>query len=302
MPSLSARSSMPSCSTMRYMRRALFGRPGMPIAMLVMLVIVSVVLGVVLGGCGASPNANTSATRAASPTATVAPTLVPTVMPTLVPTPPPFRAFTCAAGSLPIGNGYTQIHCSVASEGQYSVLNASYTGQGTNGEVDDPQLVANGWLMIDQAHGDSPNGAIGHALYFNQSAWFAVEYSYPAATMALEQGIPLTGPAAVPCGPTLTAGSSQLQGVPTPSGLVTTRAGAFTFVPACMQDVQRFYTSALPPAGWTLTQPFQAPPGSVAGAPVTTVMATVSRGSTTLQVWLAGGDATPTKIAVGPPV
>jgi hypothetical protein len=179
-------------------------------------------------------------------------------------------------------------------------LRASFTGQGPNGPIDVPRLLATGWQVIDQSHGDSPNGAIGHDLYFNQSAWFADEYSYPAQTMALEQGVPQNGVAPVACGQAMTAGSAQIQGVPMPSGLVTTGAGAYTFAPACLSDVQRFYTSALPLAGWTLAQPFQAPPSPVAVGPVTTLVATVSRGSTTLSLWLTGGDGTPTAIAVGP--
>lgn len=282
--------AMPSASRTRNVRRKIFSRPRMLTAALM-------IAGVLLGGCATSPGANTPATRAASPTGTAT-----TVAPTATPTPRPITAFTCAAGSLPIGSGYTRTRCIVTPEGPYNVLSASFTGQGTTGPVDDPRLAADGWLMVDQSHGDSPNGAIGHALYFNQSAWFAVEYSYPAATMALEEGIPLSGAAAVPCGQTLTAGSSQIQGMPMPGALVTTKAGAYTFTPACLQDVLRLYTSVLPAAGWTLMQPFQAPPGSVAGTSVTTVMAIVSRGSTTLDIWLAGGDGTPTRITVGPPV
>jgi hypothetical protein len=264
------------------------------------LIIVPIILAGVLSGCAASHAANAPATHAASPTVTLASTATPTG----TPTPRLFAAFTCAAGSLPIGNGYTQIRCTLASEGPFSVLSASFTGQGTNGELDYQRLAADGWLEIDQEHGDSPYGAIGHALYFNQSAWFAVEYNYPAATMALEQGVPMSGPAPVPCGQTLTSGSSQVQGVPTPSGMVTTKAGAYSFAPACLQDVLHFYTSTLPAAGWTLTQSFEPPPGSVAGTPVTAVTAVVSRGSTTLAVWLAGGDGIPTMIAVNttPPV
>lgn len=268
---------MPSTATMPRLCRMALNSLGGLIALLM-----------ILRSCAASPGVNTPATRVARPTASLAPTATAR--------PHPFSASTCAAGSLPIGSGYTQVHCAIASEGPYSLLRASYMGQGASGAVDDARLAADGWLTIDQAHGDSPNGAIGYALYFNQSAWLAVEYSYPETTMALEQGVPMSGPAPVPCGQILTAGSGQIQGVPTPSGMVTTRAGAYTFAPACLDDVKRFYTSALPLAGWTLMQSFQAPPGSVAGTPVTTAIAMVSRNGTTLTVWLAGGEGTPTTI------
>jgi hypothetical protein len=256
---------------------------------------------VIISGCAASHGATASATRVASPTATIAPTATPT--------PHPVTAFTCAPGSLPVESGYTQIDCAVAPQGPYSVLRASYTGQGPNGPIDDPRLAAAGWLVVDQTHGDSPSGAIGQALYFNQSAWYTVQYSYPASTMTVEQGIPLRGTAPIPCGQSLTAGSTQIQGVPTPSGIVLTGpsmvspsagsyAGTYIFVPACLQDVQQFYKTALAAAGWTLIQSFLPPPGSVAGSPVTTEIAYVSRGGTTLTVWLAGGEGTPTRIWV----
>jgi hypothetical protein len=175
--------------------------------------------------------------------------------------------------------------------------------------VDYQRLAAQGWLTIDQTHGDSPSGSIGQDLYFNQSAWFVVGYSYPAATMSVELGIPLGGTAPIPCGQTLTAGSRQIQGIPAPGSMVSsgistisTNAGSLTgpylFVPACLQDVEQFYQIALSAAGWTLQQPFQLPPGSVAGSPVTTETATVSRGTTTLTLWLAGGQGTSTRIEV----
>jgi hypothetical protein len=255
----------------------------------------------ILSGCATNPSVTATTTRVASPTATIAPTATPT--------PHPVTAFTCAPGSLPIDSGYTQINCTVAPQGPYSILRASYTGQGPNGPIDDPRLAAAGWLVVDQTHGDSPSGAIGQALYFNQSAWYMVQYSYPAATMTVEQGIPLRGTAPIPCGQSLAAGRVQIQGIPMPSSMVSpgtsmvspgagSYAGAYIFVPACLQDVQQFYKTALAAAGWTLVQPFIPPPGSVAGSPVTTEIANVSRGGTMLTVWLAGGEGTPTRIWV----
>jgi hypothetical protein len=256
---------------------------------------------VLLSGCAASHGATAPATRVASSTATIAPTATPA--------PHPVTAFTCAPGSLPIGTGYTQIDCTVGPKGPYSILHANYTGQGPNGPVDDPRLTAAGWLMVDQSHGDSPSGAIGQDLYFNQSAWFAVGYSYPASTMTVEQGIPVGGTAPIPCGQALTTGTAEIQGIPTPSSMVSTGTsmvsigagtylGSYILVPACLQDVQQFYKTVLSAAGWTLVQPFLPPPGSVTGSPVTTDAATVSRGATILTLWLSGGEGTPTRIAI----
>jgi hypothetical protein len=251
----------------------------------------------IISGCAASQSATVSTTPTARPTATVAPTAPPI--------PHPVSAFTCAAGSLPIGSGFTQINCSIGPEGPYNMLHASYTGQATDSPADVPRLTAAGWLTIDQTHGDSPYGAIGQDLFFNESAWYADQYSYPASTMSLEQGIPVSGAAPIPCGQTLTPGGGQIhfspfggpvQGFPTPSDMVTISAGRYTFVPACLQDVLRFYTAALSTAGWTVTAPFQPPPGSVAGSPVMTETATVSRGNTTLTLSLSGGEGTPTII------
>jgi hypothetical protein len=173
--------------------------------------------------------------------------------------------------------------------------------------VDDPRLTAAGWLTIDQTHGDSPSGAIGEDLYFDESAWFAVGYSYPASTMSLEQGIPINGAAPIPCGQSLRVGKGQIlltpfggqvQGIPTPSNVVTTSAGSYTLAPACFQDVLRFYTAALTSAGWTVIQPFQPPPGSDASPLLTTEATTVSLGNTMVTLWLYGGEGTPTRIAV----
>jgi hypothetical protein len=255
----------------------------------------------ILGGCATHQRVTAPATRAPSPTATIAPTDTPT--------PHPVTAYTCAPGSLPIESGYTQIDCTIAPQGPYSVLHASYTGQGPNGPIDDPRLAADSWLVVDQTHGDSPYGAIGQALYFNQSAWFVVGYSYPASTMAVEQGIPLAGAAPIPCGQALITGTAEIQGIPTPSSMVSigistvstsagSIAGPYILVPACLQDVQQFYKTALAAAGWTLVQPFLPPPGSVTGSPVTTDTATVSHGTTILTLWLAGGEGTPTRITV----
>jgi hypothetical protein len=80
--------------------------------------------------------------------------------------------------------------------------------------------------------------------------------------------------------------------------MVSTSAGRYTFAPACLQDVLQFYMGALSAAGWTVTAPFQPPPGSVAGSPVTTETATVSRGNTTVMLSLADGEGTPTIITV----
>jgi hypothetical protein len=166
--------------------------------------------------------------------------------------------------------------------------------------------------LADQTHGDSPYGAIGQALYFNQSAWFVVGYSYPASTMAVEQGIPLSGAAPVPCGQALTTGTAEIQGIPTPTSTVSigistvspnagSYAGPYILVPACLQDVEQFYKTSLSAAGWTLVQPFLPPPGSVTGSPVTTDTATVSRGATILTLWLAGSEGTSTRIWVVTP-
>jgi hypothetical protein len=284
---------MPSSSNLRYShpeRKRLLG------GLIGVLVIIS--------GCAASQSAKAPATPTARPTATVAPTATPI--------PHPVTAFTCAPGSLPVESGYTQIACTVAPQGPYSILHASYTGQGQNGQVDDPRLAAAGWLLADQTHGDSPFGAIGQALYFNQSAWFIVGYSYPASTMTVEQGIPLAGAAPISCGQALTAGTAEIQGIPTPSSMTTigistvspsagSYAGAYIVVPACLQDVEQFYKAALSAAGWMLVQPFLPPPGSVTGSPVTTHTAVVSHGATILTLWLAGSEGTPTRIWVVTP-
>jgi hypothetical protein len=242
------------------------------------------------GGAGTVPAGESATTHAPGPTATSAATATPV--------PHPVTAFTCAAGSLPIGSGYTRIGCTITSAGPNRLLRASYTGQGSNGPVDYSRLTAEGWLVVDQTHGDSPNGAIGQYLYFNQSAWFAVGYSYPASTMTVEQGIPLRGAAPIPCGQALTVGTARIQGIPTPSSMVSTGAGSYILIPACLQDVEQFYTAALTAAGWTVSQPFQLPPGSVEGTPVTTEAATVTRGNSTLSVFLSGAEGTPTQFAV----
>jgi hypothetical protein len=262
-----------------------------------LVVLIGVLL--IVSGCATSQNATVSATPTAHPTATLAPTATPI--------PHPVSAFTCAAGSLPIGSGFTQINCAVGHEGPYNVLHASYTGRATNSELDFPRLTHAGWIMIDRTQRESPNGAIDEDLYFNESAWFADEYSYPASTMSLDQGIPTSGAAPIPCGQTLSTGDGQIllglsggpvQGFPTPSGMVLTSVGGYTFAPACLQDVLQFYTTALPAAGWTVTAPFQSVFGSGAELPVEPVTATVSRGNTTLALWLDGNEGTPTHIWV----
>jgi len=251
-----------------------------------------------LSGCAGH---SVSATSTPSPTATSAATATPV--------PHHVTAFTCAAGSLPVGSGYTRISCTITRAGPNSVLRASYTGQGSNGPVNYTRLTSEGWLVVDQTHGDSPNGAIGQYLYFNQSAWFAVAYSYPASTMTVEQGIPLRGAAPISCGQALTVGTAKIQGVPTPSSMVSTgtslvsvgagsRLGSYLLVPACLRDVEQFFTAALATAGWKVLEPFQLPPGGVEGTPVTAEAATVTRGSITLSVMLIGGEGTPTLLGV----
>jgi hypothetical protein len=196
---------------------------------------------------------------------------------------------------------YTRASCDTSTEQGFQILRASYTAApGAGITLDDSRMTSAGWLVIQQEHGDSPNGAIGSALYFGMGAWFSVQYNIPAGTLSVEQGIPTSPQASVPCGSALAFGGEPRKGVPLPTGSLTADGGLYTVAPVCLQDVAQFYPTALHTAGWTQMQPFQTPPGGSGSATVTVLVGTYSSSGSTVDIWLSGAPGTLTAIIVGP--
>lgn len=262
--------------------------------------IASLPLGIafVLAGCSAGNEGRVSLPAAHAPTATRAPTAAPTgTSVPATPTPHAIVTFGCAPGDMPVAASSHQITCSSQVTGAFTILVLTYTTVPTDPPIDDARLAARGWQLIDQGHGDSPSGAIGGALYFNQSAWLTVHYDNPARTLQIEEGIPADPLAVVLCGKTITAGSGQIAGVPLPTYLVVSQG--YRIALACLADVQRFYEAAMPAAGWSVFQPFRLPDGASADAPITRVQAIFTHGTTSVSVWLSGGDLMLTEVTVG---
>jgi len=197
-----------------------------------------------------------------------------------------------------VGQGYTRTSCAVTTQGNYHVLRASYTGKSNDYFVNEQRLRADGWLLIQQEHGDSPYGSIGDAIYTGAGAWFAFNYDYPTGIYSLEQGVPSNAQTAGSCGQSLSAGTTQQHGIPLPANSQTTDDGMYTIVPACTDDLQRFYTAILPGAGWTLTQPFQR--WQNAQPPLALVVGTANHGSTNLDISLGSDGSVPTIIMIRP--
>lgn len=248
-----------------------------------------------LGGCGAHPDVQTSPLTISTQSATA------TRAPTATATPHPVTTFTCAPGSLPVAQMYTRASCDTSTEQGFQILRASYTAvPGAGITLDDSRMTSAGWLVIQQEHGDSPNGAIGTALYFGMSAWFTVQYDIPVGTLSVEQSIPANPQASVPCGAALAFGGEPRKGVPLPTGSLTADSGLYTVAPVCLQDVAQFYPTALHTAGWTQMQPFQTPLGGSGSATVTVLVGTYSSSGSTVDIWLSGAPGTPTAIIIGP--
>lgn len=262
--------------------------------------ITSLLLGIafMLAGCSASGE-HTALPAAGAPTATLAPTAARTgTSVSATSTPHAIATFGCTPGDMPVAATSRQITCSSQVVGAFTILVATYTTTLTDPPIDEARLAARGWQLIDQGHGDSPFGAIGGALYFNQSAWLAVHYDNPARTLQIEEGIPADPLAVVQCGKTITAASGQIAGVPLPTDLVLSQGGDYRIALACLADVQRFYEVAMPAAGWSVFQPFRMPDGASAGAPTTVVQATFTHGTTSVSVSLSSGNLMPTAIAI----
>jgi hypothetical protein len=242
-------------------------------------------LGCMLAVCGCG----VASTYLGAPSATGTTAAATPSPPAQAPASPAPVAFTCAMGSLPVGAPFTQMNCTISSQGAQRVVTGKYTTTSGGLGVDEPALLQAGWTAVEQKHGDGPASS-GYDLYFNQNAWFAwhwVARSDNTGEVDIETGMPAQA-ALISCGRVLGPGSAQQNGFPLPDGTIVTDPDALLIVPACSADVQRYFKTTMQAQGWTVSDPFT-PPGYGAGysGPEVSQM-TFTRGSASANIRCTG--------------
>lgn len=239
--------------------------------------------------CGPA-SGTTQASRQLAPLATATRVPVPTA--SASPTPAPPSAFTCAAGSLPVQPATAPSSCSVSTRDNAQVVFATYSGR-TIPFINDYALTAAGWLLAANAHGDGAVTSSGYGAYFFQSAWLVDRWtasSDSSSSLTIEAGFP-QGDQPIACGQTPAVGAAQVAGVVLPESTRLALDGNMPLVPACADDVRRFFESSLAAAGWTETQTF-------AYISNQTLSGTFNRGGTTIAIALSGYPGTSTLILI----
>ncbi len=245
---------------------------------------------VATAGAGSSPNANVVATA----TSAITPT----------PPPRPIAAFTCAAGSLPVQPATARTTCTVSTEPSAPLLRATYTGAGSSQPTpDENTLTAAGWKLALRGNSDHAVTNQGYSVYVYQSAWIAFQWgerSDGAIDLTVQSSVPSSN-APIACGQTPSASSAQIKGIVLPEQSFPLSANNWSLLPmaitpVCAADVERFYETALPAAGWHVDTPFV---NTSADPSVTHVKhAIFILGNTQATITAAGFPGTPTLIIV----
>jgi hypothetical protein len=176
------------------------------------------------------------------------------------------------------------------------MVHATYTFTDPSGFVDEPTLVANGWVIAGLVNEDGQGSSGTWFLYMHQGAWISWGGSTQDGMLGVWTGVPVNGEP-IGCGRTVTGDISQHLNVPLPQGTQT--VAVFLIAPFCLQDVESFYATTLTAAGWAADGPFQVASASGAGrAGVSTASATFTRNGVSAYLSLIGADGTPTIISI----
>ncbi len=172
------------------------------------------------------------------------------------------------------------------------LVQATYTYANPSELVDQRTLIAARWVLVGLVNEDGQGFSGTWFLYMRQGAWITWGGTTQEGALGVWAGEPVhDGP--IGCGKTLRGDASQQTDIPLPQD--TASVAVFRIAPYCLRDVESFYATTLPAAGWVANGPFQI--AASADGSVSTASATFSRNGVSLHLSLTGADGTSTDIA-----